>query len=78
MFSSKTTVFLIIISFSSGLDSATNKVIATKAPLEIVNLFLDNKAFLLKYKIRLTQKTLNSLFSWFWQGLHRYMEMTSC
>ena len=36
-------------SFSSGLDSATKSVIAVNAPLDIVNAFLLNIAFLLKY-----------------------------
>lgn len=42
-------IILIMISFSSGLDSATNNVIAVNAPLEITNLFLLSIAFLLKY-----------------------------
>ena len=44
-------ITLIIISFSNGLDSATNKVIAVNVPFEIVNLLLLSNAFLLKYNI---------------------------
>ena len=42
-------IILIIISFSNGFDSATSSVIAVNVPLEIVNLWFVNKAFLLKY-----------------------------